>query len=213
MITFRSARSVLPALLLFVAASLSTVRPSGLHAQEPRLRARLDPPTAMRVETIVDSARRMSLPTEPLVQKALEGESKGAPPDRIVSAVGSLLDALSLSRIGLGAGATGEELVAGALWIKAGGQADDLATLRQAAASPDRALVVPIAISADLVARGWPRAEAFASVKTLLVARLSDADFIALRDRVDQAVRSGSRLVPAVRAEVARLTNAQERRP
>ena len=51
-------------------------------AQDPRLE-RLDPETRALVGTVIDSAHGAGLPSEPLVQRALEGATKGAPGIRI----------------------------------------------------------------------------------------------------------------------------------
>src|SRR5687768_16147454 len=95
--------------LLFV-----TVTAPPLHAQDRRLAERLDPVTATSVQQLVDSARAHQLPSEPLVQKALEGSTLGAGGDRIRTAVGALLGQLGRARDALGPGATEAELTAGA---------------------------------------------------------------------------------------------------
>jgi hypothetical protein len=196
--------------LRLVIAAVCALPSLGL-AQEPRLRARLDPATATRVERLVDSAKVVGLPTEPLIQKALEGQTKGATADRIVGAVGSLLDGLGKARQGLGPSGSAQELEAGVLWIRAGGGVESLERLRKAA--PDRQLAVPIAVSADLLAKGWPPMEATAALETLFAANVSDAGFLAFRNQVDSAIRNGAKLEPTVRAEVARLTTSRTSRP
>jgi hypothetical protein len=173
------------------------------HAQDQRLKARLGLPTAAAVAQLVDSARRLDLPTEPLIQKALEGQTKGAQSDRIVAAVASLLTSFTQARSALGAVATAEDLRAGVLWLRAGGSGAALARVR--AAAPGRSLTVPLAVSAELIGRGWPPSEAAATLEQLFRARLTDADFLTLRAGVETAVRGGAGFVPAVRAEVARL--------
>ena len=70
------------ACLLALVGLLAAV-PAGLQAQDRRLAERLDPVSANSVQHLVDSARASSLPTEPLVQKALEGSTMGASGDRI----------------------------------------------------------------------------------------------------------------------------------
>lgn len=179
------------------------------QAQDSRIRQRLDPATAGRVTALLDSARAQGLPTEPLVQKALEGESKGAPSPRIVAAVEALLTGLGQARLSLGERASDDELVAGALWLRAGGAAGELARLR--AGAPSRSLAVPLVVSADLVARGWPIREAFADVERLLEAGVTDRDFLSLRSQVDRAVMNGESVSDAVRREVSRLR--PERQP
>src|SRR3712207_5038973 len=82
-------------------------------AQDPRLAARLDSTTRVEVESVLAVARRRGLPVEPLVQKALEGSSKGASGPRIVAAVETMLGDLGRARDALGDQVTAGELVAG----------------------------------------------------------------------------------------------------
>ena len=62
--------------------SLLLILPSVAAAQDARLAERLDAATAASVQQMVDSARTGGLPTEPLVQKALEGGTLGASGER-----------------------------------------------------------------------------------------------------------------------------------
>src|SRR2546421_195570 len=59
---------------------------------------RLDSTTRPIVAALVDSARAAALPTEPLVQRALEGATKRATGDRIVAAVRRLAPDLDRAR-------------------------------------------------------------------------------------------------------------------
>lgn len=59
-----------------------------------RLTGRVPPATIPAVDSIVQDAARAGLPTEPLIQKALEGGAKGVAPDRIVEAVGASAEQL-----------------------------------------------------------------------------------------------------------------------
>src|SRR3989442_3767824 len=88
-------------------------------AQDPRL-DRLDPDTRTRVTVVVDSARRIGLPAEPLIQRALEGATKGAPGPRIVTAVRRLSVDLGTARAALGTGASAPELEAGGAPLRPG---------------------------------------------------------------------------------------------
>src|SRR5437016_3194924 len=81
-------------------------------AQDPRYQ-RLDPDTRAHVSAVIDSARTVGLPTEPLIQRALEGVLKGAGSDRIVAAVRRLAVDLGVARSALGSGASSAELEAG----------------------------------------------------------------------------------------------------
>jgi hypothetical protein len=198
-------RSTIGILLALLASPIAAPAAFG---QDPRLRDRLDPETAGRVEQVVDSARKLGLPTEPLILKALEGRSKGAPNARILLAVGALLDALEGAKASLGARSSEEELVAGALWIRAGGTAADLAQFRRS--GPGRPLAVPIAVSTELLSRGYARSGAVESASALLSAGISDAEFVALKRRVDEAVKGGTRFDRAVQSEVAKVQGRKQ---
>ena len=76
----RAARSILFAVAL-LGSSVSA------QAVDPRLVSRLDVRTRAAVVAIVDSARLVKLPTEPLIDKALEGAAKKASSQQIISAV------------------------------------------------------------------------------------------------------------------------------
>src|SRR3990172_4053483 len=88
-------------------------------AQDPRF-SRLDSETRAVVAAIVDSARGRGLPSEPLIDRALEGTAKGAPGLAIVAAVRRLAADLSHARDALGLGASPAELDAAAAALRAG---------------------------------------------------------------------------------------------
>src|SRR5712675_2447969 len=77
--------------LALVAAILIAVpRPLPLAAQggaPDRLAGRVPPAALPAIDSILTQAVAESLPTEPLVQKALEGSAKGIPADRLVNGV------------------------------------------------------------------------------------------------------------------------------
>lgn len=166
--------------------------------QDARLATRLDPVTRGAVTAMVDSARRAGLPAEPLVDKALEGASKRAPGTRITAAVRALANELGAARSALGAAASAAELVAGAGALHAGATPDALQRIR--AVRPREPLTVPLAVVADLVARGVPADTASAAVLALARADARDDDFLALRRQVERDIGSG--LPPAMAASV-----------
>jgi hypothetical protein len=165
------------------------------HAQsnaDARL-LRLDASTRVAIEALVDSARRQRLPTEPLVDKALEGEKKGADGDRILVAVRSLSAELRSARIGLGAASGADEITAGANALHAGMSMRDLARLRAAAQHAGRARVtLPLTVATDLVARGVPIAVVTDIVLSLARAGLRDADFTMLQRNVRLDIEHGA---------------------
>jgi hypothetical protein len=164
----------------------------GQGSDEARL-ARLDSTTRFAVVALVDSARRLRLPTEPLVDKALEGEKKGANGTRIVFAVRGLSAELRSARSSLGAGATADEITAGANALHAGFPMRDLARLRAAAQQSGRKrLTLPLTVGTDLVARGIPVATASDVVLSLTRGGLRDAEFTLFQRNVRLDIEHGA---------------------
>lgn len=160
---------------------------SAAHAQDPRLARRLDATAQAGVATILDSARAAGLPLEPLVDRALEGASKGASGQRIVAAVRKLALDLEAARQALRGGDTAE-LEAGASALRAGVTADALTRLRES--RPRQPLTVPLAVLADLVARGVPADTAATYVLTIAAA--SDAQLVAFQRNVERDIALGA---------------------
>jgi hypothetical protein len=182
-----------PSAVLLALVGLLAALPAGLRAQDRRLAERLDPVTANNVQHLVDSARATGLPTEPLVQKALEGSTMGASGDRIRSAVEVLLGQLGRAREALGGRASEAEHTAGAGALRAGLPAGSLRQLHDMRSG--RSLVVPISVLTDLVAEGVPAEQATREVFDLAREGRSDAEFVELRRRV-QLQRGGTPGMP-----------------
>jgi hypothetical protein len=177
-------------LLLFV---------QGARAQEPRLIGRLSDSARVQVDAILDSARREGLPTEPLVDRALEGASKRAPDDRIVGAVRRLIVDLGAAQRALGTGVSDAEIAAGASALRAGARPDDLALLRSRRGQ--RPVTVAAAVLTDLVALGVPPDTATAAV--LAMAGDDDAAYLAFRRNVERDVALGATPVAALMSRAA----------
>lgn len=185
------------ACLLACLAVASTAR-----AQDERLARRLDSTTQAQVAAVIDSARGAGLPLEPLVDRALEGASKGASGQRIVAAVRKLAADLAAARRALGGGSAAE-LEAGASALRAGVAADALARLRES--RPRQSLTVPLAVLADLVARGVTADSA--SVFVLAIANASDEQLVAFQRSVERDIALGA---PPLAAAAVRV-NATSR--
>src|SRR5947208_4683853 len=162
---------------------------------------RLDAATRPTVAALLDSARTAMLPTEPLVQRALEGATKRASGDAIVTAVRRLAADLGHARDALGSTASPAELTAGAAALRAGASQGTLADLRHARREP---LTVPLAVLADLVASGVPVDSATAAVLGL-AARARDADLVEFRRAVERDIALGA---PPAAATAAAVTAA-----
>ena len=188
------------ATLALLAAGAALTSPRSVQAQTrpaaERLAARLDATTRTQVLAEVEAARSAGLPTEKLVDRALEGASKRAPGPRIVIGVRRLRAALAEARTALGAGSSPIEVEAGASAIEANVGPRVLAGLRRA--RPDGSLTVPLAVLTDLVAYGVPVDTAARTV--LAVARARDAALVAYQRDVERDISVGA--VPATAASV-----------
>jgi len=183
----------------------ATLVAGGAAAQQtdPRLE-RVDAATRPTVAALVDSARAALLPTEPLIQRALEGATKRASGDLIVAAVRRLAVDLGHARDALGSTASPAELTAGAAALHAGASPTILAQLRQTRRGP---LTMPLAVLADLVASGVPVDSAAAAVLAL-AARARDADLVEFRRAVERDIALGA---PPAAATAAAATAADLR--
>jgi len=169
---------------MIIAALLIAVQ---VTAQDPRLE-RLDPETRALVGTVIDSAHGAGLPSEPLVQRALEGATKGAPGIRIVAAVRRLSADLGAARTALGANTSTPELEAGVAALRAGATPELLAHLRDVRRPP---LTMALSVLADLVASGVPADSAAAAVLAL-APKARDADLVEFRRAVERDIALGA---------------------
>lgn len=156
-------------------------------AQDPRL-DRLDPAARSAVAAVVDSAHNVGLPVEPIIQRALEGATKGAPPARIVAAVRRLAVDLGTARTALGTSASEPELEAAVAALRAGATPDALVRLREVRRPP---LTIALSVLADLVASGVPADSATAAVLAL-APKARDADLVEFRRAVERDIALGA---------------------
>jgi hypothetical protein len=158
-----------------------------IAVQDPRLE-RLDPETRSLVVTVVDSARADGLPSEPLIQRALEGATKGAPGARIVAAVRRLATDLGTARTALDTRASAPELEAGVAALRAGATPQVLTRLRDVRRPP---LTMALSVLADLVASGVP-ADSASAVVLALAPTARDADLVEFRRAVERDIALGA---------------------
>ena len=188
-------------LVLFTCALVCA--PAALHAQDPRLDARLDARTRDAVVALIDSAHAEGIPSEPLVQKALEGASKHADGPRILAAVHMLAGELGDARAALGASSTDAEVIAGASALHAGIAPAALARMR--ASRTHGSLTVALAVLSDLVARGVPGDTATTVISALTNAGAPDAELLQFQQGVERDIAKGATPAAAlgVRAQSA----------
>jgi hypothetical protein len=148
------------------------------QASDDRLRGAFDPPTYASLHAVLDSARAAGLPAEPLVDKALEGAAKHASSERIVAVVRDLSARLAGARDALGGYGTADELSAGTAALRAGIAPNTLADLRRL--RHNEQVTIPLAVAAELVARGVRPDSASAQVLRLAAAGVRDVELAAL---------------------------------
>jgi hypothetical protein len=188
--------------------------PATIRAQTSTLPSSLQPATRSAIERLADSVARDSLPVQPLYDKAAEGVLKGADDARILTAVRGLADRLREARVVLGPRATDAELTAGASALHAGATQ---ASIRELAAARDgRALAVPLAVLANLIADGVPARVASESVTNLVRHGAHDDELTALRLSIARDIERGASPDGAVAATTRRLLqtiDGRERTP
>ncbi|HEY2896842.1 MAG TPA: hypothetical protein VGJ12_06880 [Gemmatimonadaceae bacterium] len=198
-------------LVLFTVALLCA--PVALRAQDARLDARLDARTRDAVVALIDSARAEGIPSEPLVQKALEGASKHADGPRILTAVRLLAGELGDARAALGPSSTDAEVIAGASALHAGIAPAALSRMR--ASRTHGSLTVALAVLSDLIARGVPGDTATTVISALTGAGAPDAELLRFQQGVERDIAQGATPAAAlgVRAKSAFPSAAPLRTP
>lgn len=168
---------------LFAAAAIA-------RAQDARLAQRLDKPTYVAVNAIVDSARVAKLPTAPLVDKALEGAAKGSDGQTIVLAVHQLSVRMTSARHVLGTTSSADELKAAVTALDAGVSERDLERVKTAAGK--RPATMPLAVLADLIGRQVPIVTATTVVVQLSRSGVKDPDLALFQRNVRADIDRGA---------------------
>jgi hypothetical protein len=188
---------VLLALLGLRAPSVEAQRMSGEPVSQ--LTANFDAANARTIQQLVDSLASVGVPSQILVDKAVEGARRGAPPDRVLSVLRSYAGHLKTAQAVLGSGKRNDVYQAAANALLAGVSVrvlHDLQSLR-----PASMLVLPLVVVTDLTLRGVPEDSAAAYVIRLLVADARDSDLTELQQSVAQGIIAGTR--PAAAASSA----------
>lgn len=167
---------------------------------DPRLEARLDRPTRDAVAAIVDSAVREGLETEPLIDAAFEGVSKGRSPGRTVASVRSLLNYMRRAQAALGPVGTPAEISAGARALRAGVSVQQLERLR-AAKTGQRFASALNAVFMLASSSGVPADTAAVVFVDLVLASASEQQIATLQADIERDIAGGT---PAGLAVLAR---------
>lgn len=140
-----------------------------------------------QVTVVADSVARAGLPIAPLVDKTLEGISKGADDNRIMIAVRGIASDLGVARRALGPSSDGE-LAAAVAALRAGSTPAGLTQLRREL--PGRPLVVPLSVLASLIVDGAPAPSVIVAVVANARQR-NDADLLAYGRVVSHDIAAG----------------------
>lgn len=180
------------------------------HGTAQRLR-NAAPDVVRAVDSALVLAASRGLPGEPLVQKAIEGTAKGAPPERVTAAVRALLDRLGASAGALRTGGVVQPdpgaIEAGAFALSAGLDSAAVAALARAGGAA-HAVEVTLRVSGTLAAIGVPGAQVLELVSAALRAGEPPGRLMALPGQVQAAMARGA--TPA--AAAAGLTRGAQGR-
>lgn len=168
---------------------LSLLSAGSLRAQTNRLKSRFDAPTYAALQLIIDSARKVRLPTKLIEDNALEGVSSRASDDAIISAVRQFTRQLGTAQVTLGTSATPDELRAAVSAIDARVPLGDLKRIRRAA--PKRSITTALTVLSDLAGRGVPVTTASDLVVSLMSHKVKDADLLTFARWVKQDIEKG----------------------
>ena len=182
---------VLAGLLLATAG----VAPVGAQQRAAeRLRAAA-PAVARLVDSAVAAAARRGLPGEPLIQKAIEGTAKGAPPDRVTAAVRALLVRLETSAGALYAAGVATPhpgtIEAGAFALSAGLDSAAVSALARTAAASN-VVEITLRVSGTLAAIGVPGAQVVELVTQALRSGEPPGRLLSLPGQVRAAMARGA---------------------
>lgn len=172
---------------------------------DERLAGRLDGSTRDQVVALVDSLKREGLPTEPIVDRALEGASKRADGQLIVKVVRSFATHLRVARQVLGAESRDREIVAGANALKAGIKPEELARIR--AAREGQRYAVALDVLTGLKNRNVPSDTAVRVIGALVKLAANDQQYVTLLDQIERAIAAGT--PPALAASEQGITIEQ----
>lgn len=167
-------------------------------AQDPRMGARLDAPTRVAINAVIDSAKAQGIPVEPLFEKVYEAQAKGADGPRTLAAVRSLSLEMASAHKAMGTVASADEIKAAASAMHAGVPAVELGKLKKQSGLR-RSLTLPFTVLADIVSRGVPVSTAANAIRSLMGAGAKDKDINDFQRNVKVDIEQGA--PPAAAAE------------
>jgi hypothetical protein len=154
-----------------------------------RLEQSLDAETYRSVMHAIEGARARALPTDPLIDRALEGAMKRAPGQRIREAVSALAQRLETARGALAPSPTEADIAAGAGALAVGVPRETLRAIRSI--QPDRPVAVPLGVLTELVARSVPVDQAATLVVQLIRRGATSTQLVMLGADVQRDIAAG----------------------
>ena len=189
------------------------VAPAYLAGQRhvSRLDGRVPPALAAAVGVLVDSAAARRLPSDPLIDKAIEGVAKGVVPERVLTAVHMVLDQLDTAAAAIRAGdirtPDSEAIEAGAFALAAGVSGREIARLVKGGTTSGSPAAT-LRVAGTLAALGVPAAQAVDLILGTIRHGGSAADVLSLPARVQSQVTHGETPSQAA-AGIARSNGAR----
>ena len=182
---------------VFLALAFALSTALRLVAQDvgARLDERVPPEVRRAVQDIAADAAAHGLPTELLVQKAIEGGAKRVPAERLIAAVRALAGRLAGASDAVRAGGVespaADVVEGGADGLSAGLSAGQVSELVRASRAPyDPALVLRVA--ATLAALGVPPKQTVQLVEGMIKDGRSPSDLLGLPGEVQAGVADGA---------------------
>jgi len=200
--------------LVAIPLTLLSMQQAGRGVIAQRLAGRVSPQIASLVEELGAAAAARGLPIDPLIQKAIEGNAKGVPPERVATAlrlVAMQLDTAAAALRDGGGGLVSDTLAiaAGEFAITAGLSRSDITALARTGANA-AALTVGLRVAGTLAALGVPPAEDIGLVSVALRSGEPASSLLLLPANVQSEMAKG--VTPAqAAAGLARAAAAQAR--
>lgn len=163
-----------------------------------------DAQASAQLNEILNTARDRGLPTDQIVAKARQGLLFKSPPTKIVAAAQAVSRRLESAREALGESATAADINAGQDALSVPGvTVEMLRSIRKE--RPNRPVVVPVGLLAQLVASGVKPAYASDAIAGLVRGNASDAQLVKLGDEIRNDASPGTAMTTALEVRVKAL--------
>ncbi len=174
--------------LLAVTLLLSGTEVYAQDSHMQQVRQAFPAETVAEIEGILATAQAAGVPTDPLINKALEGAAKGVPGDRVVVALSAYYERLQETRTLIGSERGVPSLVAGADALRRGVPNRLVGDLARGHSGD---LAVPLVVLGDLIVAGVAADQAYAIVENALEEGHAFEEMLAIPGAVEHLMRQG----------------------